>query len=74
MLVLLLGHLGSARVSLDLKATCQERTRWLFTIWSAIYVWGKMAVFSCSEALRTSGQITALEQLRWPLVRYLLFN
>ena len=29
MFILLLGHLGSAGVGLDLKATCQERTRQL---------------------------------------------
>ena len=27
MLILLLGHLGRAGIGLDLKATCQERTR-----------------------------------------------
>ena len=29
-LILLLGHLGSAGIDLDMKATCQERARRLY--------------------------------------------
>ena len=47
----LLGHLGSAGIGLDLKATCQEQASRLITVCSSIFACCEMAFFRVAFVL-----------------------